>query len=347
LLLWDIELIADIDWCERNFITHPRVGQTICFPLLCEIRSHNKRAMATRLPPLTTLPVLEAAARLSSYSLAAEELHVTHGAVSHQIRSLEEHLGVKLFVRQGRGVALTAEGARFAEAARQALELVTDATEELNPAARANKLVISVLPSFASRWLMPRLGGFIEQHPNLQVSVEATPDSANFITDGVDVGIRFGRGPWPELNAQFLASDSYLAVASPRFRGGKLPKKPGDLANLPLFQANTGYWERWFSEAGLKCEPMLHPIDYNDAAMFLYQATAGEGIALTRRSLVEADLKAKKLVKLFDIEFPSEQSYWLVSLPACAAAPRIRAFREWLIGEIDWKQLRSSANTQT
>ncbi len=300
--------------------------------------------MALRLPPLTTLPVLEAAARLGSYSLAAEELHVTHGAVSHQIRSLEESLGVKLFVRQGRGVTLTAEGARFAEAVRNALDNVSGAVEELHPAARANKLVISVLPSFASRWLMPRLGGFIEQHPTLQVSVEATPDIANFATDGVDVGIRFGRGPWPDLSATHLATDSYLAVASPKFRGGKLPKKPADLAKLPLFQAQTGYWERWFGAAGLKCEPMLHPIDYNDAAMFLYQATAGEGIALTRRSLVESDLKAKKLVKLFDIEFASEQSYWLVCLPGCAAAPRIRAFRDWLKSEIDWTQLPATAD---
>jgi LysR family glycine cleavage system transcriptional activator len=292
-----------------------------------------------RLPPLTTLPVLEAAARLGSYSLAAEELHVTHGAVSHQIRSLEDHLGVKLFVRQGRGVALTAEGARFAEAVRLSLEMVNDAVEEIRPAARANKLVISVLPSFCSRWLMPRLGRFLEQNPSLQVSVEATPDIANFVTDGVDVGIRFGRGHWPGLHAQHLANDSYFAVASPRFRGGKLPRKPADLAKLPLFQAQTGYWERWFAEAGLRCEPILHPIDYNDAAMFLQQASAGEGIALTRRSLVEADLKAKRLVKLFDIEFPSESSYWLVCLPGCAAAPRIRAFREWMVREIDWKQL--------
>ena len=118
-----------------------------------------------RLPPLTTLPVLEAASRLGSFSLAADELHVTHGAISHQIRSLEEYLGISLFARIGRRVELTPEGAALADKVREALQQVATAVDAISPAARENKLVISVLPSFASRWLMPRLGRFLEAHP--------------------------------------------------------------------------------------------------------------------------------------------------------------------------------------
>ena len=292
-----------------------------------------------RPPPLTTLPVLEAAARHGSYSLAAEELHVTHGAVSHQIRSLEDHVGVKLFVRTGRGVTITPEGAALAERVRGALAEISDALEAANPVARKNKLVISVLPSFGSRWLLPRLGRFLELHPNLQVSVEASQGLSNFRTDGVDVAVRFGAGNWHDVRSEKLANDSYFAVCSPRFRRGKLPAKPAQLASLPLFQSSNRMWEKWFAAAGLNCEPILNPINYNDATLYLQQAAAGEGIALTRRSLVEADLQRGRLVKLFDIEIPAENAYYLVCLPAMANVEKIRAFRDWLIREIDWQQL--------
>lgn len=291
-----------------------------------------------KLPPLSTLPVLEAAARLASFSAAAEELHVTHGAISHQIRSLEEYLGVPVFARIGRRVELTPEGAALAEQVRSALQQVADAVEAVSPAAREHKLVISVLPSFASRWLMPRVGSFLEAHPEYQVSVEANQARANFLTDGVDVAIRYGLGPWPGLYSLHLGGDSYLPVCSPGFRGGRLPKKPSQLKGLPLFRLEPGYWEKWFAAAGLDHTPPQQGVIYNDAALFLQQAIAGEGIALTRRSLVESDLKAGRLVKLFDIEIPSESRYFLVCLQQHANKAKVVAFRDWLVKQIDWKQ---------
>jgi LysR family glycine cleavage system transcriptional activator len=290
----------------------------------------------TRLPPLSTLPVLEAAARLQSFSAAAEELHVTHGAVSHQIRSLEDYLGVALFSREGRRVVLTAEGAALAEAVREALGKVAHAVEALSPKERERRLCISTLPSFASRWLMPRLGRFLEANPQYEISVEASQGLANFTTDGVDVAIRYGRGPWPGLHSELLAGDRYFPVCSPTFRRGKLPSKPSQLVGLPLFRTEPGYWETWFAAAGLTMAPPVSGIDYNDAALYLQQAIAGEGIALTRSSLIGNDISNGKLVKLFDVDFESDKSYYLVCLPQHAGSRKFRTFRDWLVGEIDW-----------
>lgn len=291
-----------------------------------------------RLPPLTTLPVLEAAARLQSFSAAAAELNVTHGAISHQIRSLEESVGVALFAREGRRVVLTAEGAMFAEAIRAALAKVTEAVAALSPLERERKLKISVLPSFASRWLMPRLGKFLECHPQYEISVEAIQTRSNFTTDGVDVAIRFGVGPWPGLHSERLAGDCYFPVCSPKFRRGKLPTKPSQLAGLPLFRNDPQLWEKWFAAAGVPSAPAQTGIDYNDAAIFLQQAIAGEGIALTRRSLIGDDFANGKLVRLFDIDIKSENDYHLVCLPQNANSRKVSAFRDWIVKEIDWPQ---------
>lgn len=287
---------------------------------------------------MTTLPVLEAAARLQSFSGAAAELNVTHGAVSHQIRSLEDHLGVALFSREGRRVVLTPEGAGLAEAVRSALAKVADAVEALNPVERERKLKISVLPSFASRWLMPRLGRFLEAHPQYEISVEALQTRANFVTDGVDIAIRFGIGPWPGLHSERIAGDTYFLACSPKFRRGKLPTKPSQLAGLPLLRNEPTLWETWFAAAGVKMAPPASGIDYNDAALFLQQAIDGEGIVLTRRSLIGNDLANGRLVRLFNVEIESTQSYHLVCLPQHASSRKFRAFRDWLIAEIDWSQ---------
>ena len=293
--------------------------------------------MTRRLPPLSTLPVLEAAARLGSFSAAAEELHVTHGAVSHQMRSLEKHLGVLLFVRNGRRIALTAEGAALAVQVRAALKTVDDAVQSISPEVRKNRLAISVLPSFASRWLMPHIGRFVELHPEYDISVQATIALANFTTDGVDIAIRFGRGPWPNVHAERIAGDAYLPVCSPRLRRGRLPTKPAQLAKLPLFRTDQRLWSLWFAAAGVDLPEPTKGIAYNDAALLLQAAIAGEGVALTRRSLVESDLAGGKLVTLFNIEVPSPEDYYLVCLPQHAASAKIAAFRDWMVQEITWE----------
>jgi LysR family transcriptional regulator, glycine cleavage system transcriptional activator len=293
--------------------------------------------MRRRLPPLSTLPVFEAASRLGSFSAAAEELHVTHGAVSHQIRSLEEHLGIALFARNGRRVALTPDGAAFAEQVRNALRLVGEAVESISPEARQNRLTISVLPSFASRWLMPHIGRFVELHPEYEISVQSTISLANFSSDGVDVAIRFGRGPWPGVHSERIAGDAYFPVCSPRFHRGKLPKNLQQLAGFKLLRTHMPNWELWFRAARLDFVPPMHGVDYDDASLLLQAAIAGEGIALTRKSLVENDLAAGRLVKLFDIEVASPEDYYLVCAAQQALAAKITAFRDWIVKEITWE----------
>jgi LysR family transcriptional regulator, glycine cleavage system transcriptional activator len=300
-----------------------------------------------RLPPLSTLPVLEAAARLSSFSAAAEELHVTHGAVSHQIRSLEDHLGVRLFAREGRRVAVTPDGAALAEQVRQALGLIASAVEAISPKARESRLTISVLPSFASRWLMPHMGGFLEKHPELEVHVQASISLANFASDGVDVAIRFGKGPWPGVHVERIAGDSHFVVCSPEFLKKHKPARVEDLLKLPLVRTEVEYWAGWFKAAGIDQVPRMKGAEYNDAAMVLQAALDGEGVALTRRSLAESDLAKGRLVRPFDVEVAAPESYFLVCLPQHRHSRKITAFRDWLFSEIEWESPSSHAARTT
>lgn len=293
-----------------------------------------------RLPPLSTLPVLEAAARLQSFSAAAEELHVTHGAVSHQIRSLEDYLGVRLFSRDGRRVSITPDGAQLAEQVRQALGQIAGAVEAVSPQARENRLTISVLPSFASRWMMPHMGSFLERHPELEVHVQATLALANFTSDGVDVAIRFGRGPWPGVHTERIAGDSYLVVCSPELLRRHPADKLEDMLHLPLVRTEIEHWASWFKAAGLGKVPKMRGAEYNDAAMILQAALDGEGIALTRRSLAESDLSKGRLVRPFDVEVAAPESYFLVCLPQHRHSRKVTAFRDWLFGEIEWERPR-------
>src|SRR6476659_7219784 len=189
--------------------------------------------MAHRLPPLSALRPFEAAARLESFSRAAEELHLTHGAISRQVRALEEHVGTELFTRHGKRVTLTAPGRAFAERVRAALHEIQVASEAVGSRRRDNRLTVSVLPSFASRWLMPRLIRFMEAHPDIEVSVMATTALANFTTDEVDIGIRFGRGPYPPLVCEPFLDDEWFPVASPKV---KAPRHPRELLHMRLIR---------------------------------------------------------------------------------------------------------------
>ena len=199
--------------------------------------------MPRRLPPLSALRPFEAAARLESFSRAAEELHLTHGAVSRQVRALEEHLGAQLFSRHGKRVALTPTGRTFAERIRDALEDLARAADEASDNRRGNRLTVSVLPSFASRWLMPRLIRFMDANPGIEVNVNASTALANFAAEEVDVAIRFGRGPWPPLACERFLDDEYFPVASPRMNRGKLPKQPRDLVSFRVIREDRDYWQ--------------------------------------------------------------------------------------------------------
>ena len=291
--------------------------------------------MARRLPPLSALRPFEAAARLESFSRAAEELHLTHGAVSHQVRALEEHLGVPLFARHGKRVALTPAGRAFAERVRGALDDLAAAAGSLR-ARRDDRLNISVLPSFASRWLMPRLIRFMDANPKMEVNVIASTALANFRDDEVDVAIRFGNGPWPPHHCEMFLEDEYFPVASPRFNKGKLPRTPRDLLKARIIREDRDYWSAWFEKAGVPIEEAAvarGPL-FNDSTYSLQAAARGEGIALARRSIAQEDLDRGVLKRLFDLTVPSRERYWFVSSKEAADQPKVKAFRDWVKEEL-------------
>ena len=302
------------------------------FSRACEYNS----LMARRLPPLSALRPFEAAARLESFSRAAEELHLTHGAVSHQVRALEEHLGTPLFARHGKRVALTAAGRTFAERVRAALDEIARAADGLR-ARREDRLTVSVLPSFASRWLMSRLIRFMDAHPNVEVNVIASTALANFAADEVDVAIRFGVGPWPPHVCEQFLDDEYFPVASPKGKRGKLPKTPRELLKLGIIREDRDYWAQWFEAAGVSMAEAVTargPI-FNDSTYSLQAAARGEGIALARRSIVGEDLERGTLKRLFDITVPSRERYWFVSPKETADMAKVKAFRAWVKAELD------------
>jgi len=288
--------------------------------------------MAQRPPPLSTLRPFEAAARLESFSRAADELHLTHGAISRQVRALEDHVGVQLFTRHGKRVSLTPQGRVFAERVRAALHEITLAAQALGSRRRDNRLTVSVLPSFASRWLMPRLIRFMEKHPHIEVSVVATTALANFTTDEVDIGIRFGKGPYPPLVSEPFLEDQWFAVASPKM---KIPKNPADLLKMRIIREDRDYWDEWFVAAGVKLDkPLAGGPVFNDATYSIQAATRGEGIALARNSIIGEDLERGTLKRLFNVSVKTNERYWFVSPKELAETAKVRAFRDWVKSEL-------------
>ena len=289
--------------------------------------------MAHRLPPLTALRAFEAAARLESFSQAADEIHVTNGAVSHQVKALEEHLGVALFARTGRRVLLTGDGRYFAERVRAAMELIGEAAESMSRRRRSNRLAISAMPSFAARWLLPRLGQFMDAHPDLEVNIHSSLDLVDFARDEIDVGIRFGMGDWPNCNAELFLRDEQFPVCSPHLNRGRLPKRPQDLVRYKLLCSDQEPWTPWFVAAGVDLPEPSGP-EFNDAALMLQATIAKQGIALTRRSITEADLASGALVRLFEVAVATKNSYFLVWPRHLEPTRKILAFREWMYSQV-------------
>lgn len=287
--------------------------------------------MALRLPPLSALRAFEAAARLGSFSRAADEIAVTHGAVSHQMRSLERALGTTLFLRNGRHVALTTVGRHFAERVRAALQDLAEAAQFVRRSEGDRAVTVSMLPSFAARWLIPRLGRFMERHPAIAVNIHTSGTLVDFQRDDVDLAIRLGRGNWPELEAHKFLDEEFFLVVSPRFNRGRLPAHPSDLGKFQLMRARYEPWASWFRAAGVKLkEP--HSLIFTDSHLMLQAAVDGRGIALARSSIAEADLRTGKLVRLFNVAVPAPGASYLV-WPKGKLSPNAALFRDWLLEE--------------
>lgn len=281
--------------------------------------------------PLNSLRAFEAAARHLSLTRAAEELHLTHGAISHQVRALEDLLGTALFIRRGRGVALTEPGAALAGTLSTAFAQIHQTMSAVRRQAAGN-LTVSVLTSFAARWLVPRLERFHEAHPDVVLNLQTSRDLVDLRRDQVDLAVRVGKGNYPGLDVEFLMSEDLFMVASPRLAGG-LPRTVADLSRYTLLRDSYDDWEMWCRAAGVDIRTLKFGTSIQDSAVLLDVISAGGGIALARSTLAEHDLATGRLVRLFDVQVPAVFSYWVVSLPQRRDEPAIAKFRDWLKAE--------------
>ncbi|WP_374469256.1 transcriptional regulator GcvA [Phenylobacterium sp.] len=288
--------------------------------------------MSIRLPPFFALRALEAAARHRSYSRAAEELSVTHGAVSQQIRRLEEELGARLFERRGNAMIPTAEAERLAREVGRGLGVLQNAVAEFAAAAERDPLVVSLDPQFANRWLPPRLPRLLEHPAGKNIELRVEERRANFVTDGVDVGVRYGAGRWDDVEATHLFTETLLPVCSPAMAAARTWCCPEDLLNATLLHHRHRPWSLWFSQFGIE-PPPAQGVVFEDSVMLLEAAAQGVGVALARSGLIEQDLRTGRLVRPFELSVPSELGFFIVWRPDSRKLTRIHALREWLLAE--------------
>ena len=291
--------------------------------------------MTRRLPPLSALRAFEAAARHLSFTRAAGELHVTQTAISHQIRGLEEHLGVRLFRRLPRGLLLTEEGQSYLPAVRDAFDRIDAATGELIAARAGGRLTASMIPSFAARWLVPRLGRFRSAHPEIDLRISASVHLVDFAREDVDIAIRMGRGHYPGLRVDRLFGEALIPVCSPALLEGSRPlRRPEDLRHHVLLHDDdyTG-WRLWLELAGVAGVDPRRGLTFSDSGMVVQAATEGQGVALARVALAAWDLAAGRLIRPFEVSIARDLAYYLVCPEASAERPRITAVRAWLLAE--------------
>jgi LysR family glycine cleavage system transcriptional activator len=307
--------------------------------------------MRRQLPPLSSLRTFEAVARQLSFSKAAQELHVTPGAVSQQIRTFEELLGVKLFDRTKRSVSLTQVASRMLPDVQAGLDLLGRACSNQVLPVRERTLAISVAPSFASKWLLPRLPSFYSQHPDIELRISATVDLADFGRDGIDLAIRLGHGRYAGLHAEPLFSEALTPLCSPELLKGKGRLKTlEDLRKHRMIhdtsipgQSEHSAWEKWLALAGAKHISARRGVRFTLAELAMQAAIDGAGIVLGRLVLAEGDIAAGRLVRPFKAELPLEVSYFLVRSESIAPRPELLDFRNWLFSSLKKPLLSGTA----
>ncbi len=291
--------------------------------------------MSTRIPPLPALRAFESVARQGSLRLAADELNVTHGAVSHQIKFLQQALGVELVARQGRGVVLTPAGQRLAPALGDALSRLAQVIEAARPDGQHKPLRISVLPSFAAKWLLPRLPAFMAEHPDIALTLDANLSVVNLHNTGIDLAFRYGPGQWPGVQAERLMGEEMLAVCSPTYRNGKLPTRPRDLLRHPLLRdESTRAWHDWFRAAGVSGTVPKPAMAFSDAGLLLQAVLAGQGVALVRSVLAHDDIAAGCLLVLPGPRLPAAYAYYLVTDLRDTLSAKGQVFVDWVRAQV-------------
>lgn len=292
-----------------------------------------------RLPPLKSIQAFEAAARHLSFKLAADELYVTPTAISHQVKTLEDHFGVKLFHRLTRSLRLTAEGEAYAPLVRQAFETLAEASHALQSDEIEGDIVISTTTSLASNWLGPRLPSFRERFPDLVVRVLGSDSLSAFSRDGVDVAIRYGFGNYSDLHAAWVLDDFVAPVCAPGF------PIPSDDASALLNAQLINYewlgfsdvdpnWAKWFRAAGIADKPPRETMTYSDEHICLQAAIDGQGVALVSLIAAARALERGQLVAPYDTALKNK-SYYLVCPVSHARTAKVSAFQDWLLEEAD------------
>lgn len=284
------------------------------------------------LPPLPALRAFEAVGRLLSFRRAGEELLITQSAVSHHIRNLETHLGVRLFERTPKGVSLTPAGTRYLDATARAFGVIAEETAALRADAAPPRVRASVLPSFAANWLVSRLPDFHARHPEIALDLQPTLDLADLPARAADLGVRYGSGHWPGVDARLLMADRLTPVASPALlRDGPPIREFADLVSHTLLLAKRPTdWEVWSADAGfdMSAARTVQLTDYN---IIIQAAIDGRGIAIGRLSLLREHLRAGRLVTVFDriVRSPT-MGHWLVTARDRPLSAPAGAFADWL-----------------
>jgi len=286
-------------------------------------------------PSLTALRAFETAARTLSFTGAAEELNQTQGAISHQVNMLEARLGLKLFVREARGLKLTDAGQKYLPLVRDALDRLRTAEDLVRPTG-PSVLTVTMSPNFASKWLVPRLGGFSVTHPDLDLRISASLQHVDFGREDIDLAVRHGNGEWPDLHVTRLCAEELFPACSPALlRGGPPIRTPADLAgHVLIHDRSRKHWRDWLAAFGIECPDTERGPVFDQTALAIDAALAGQGIALARTALASLDLIAGRLIRPLAEAMPAEFSYWIVCRKSMSDTPKISQFRAWLLDQV-------------
>lgn len=301
--------------------------------------------------PLNTLPAFRVVAELQNLRAAAERLHLTHSAVSQQIKVLEEQVGFPLFERTGRGIVLNSAGAALLCSVQGAMALLDEGLQAAAAAATGSeqRLRVSVLPSFAQRWLLPRMSRWRVRHPDLALEIETSQQVVDLLRDGFHAALRFGRGPWAGVESEplFDMPMPLIALASPETAAALADNSPETLSRQPLL-GDRELWQHWFNEAGLRT-PVTPVASFNDAGMMLQAAEQGLGITLGRELLAADALCAGRLVQVSPVSVPYEmaQTYHLVYRPSLRDWAPLVALKQWLRDEQEMSRRNLHRNEVT
>ncbi|WP_026374647.1 transcriptional regulator GcvA [Aestuariibacter salexigens] len=296
--------------------------------------------MTRRLPPLNALKAFETAARHLSFTRAADELFVTQAAVSHQIKALEEFLGMKLFLRKNRTLLLTEEGQTYFLDLKDIFQNLQESTERLLAKGAKGTITVAMPPSFASQWLVPRIHQFSASNPDIDVRIKAVDFDDGFLNDDIDVAVYFGRGRWSGLHADPLHREYLTPLCSPLlFQSDKPLDSLDDLKHhVILHDSNRNAWKRWIKHFDVNGVNVNQGPIFSHSMLVLQAAALGQGIALASTLLAKPELDSGRLIQPFEHRLESKEAYYLVCQQAQADMAKIATFREWILSQVEEEQ---------